>query len=170
MNNGKVHPLRSAYISSVKRIYNKLLVGDKNPALTERAAMKISKLGLSYDDYISMALKLCDSTAKYMGWEYPYYNAVIGDKTISKIENVLKYAPDAGKTDFDEEALFEYELSYATEYICWWFGESPRPRREEDVPDGIKIKVAEYLCHIYGIPYTSSNYNMICQALEKHGR
>lgn len=163
-----VHPLRVAYIKEIRKQYKGFLRGDDNPALSEKQAMKIQRLGLSYAAYMTVAVKLNAGTAKFLGWKYPYYNAVIGDKTIDKVKKMLNYTSDlANDNDARETDLFEQELIYATEYIEWWFGRGERPSRGEiDVPVSVKSAVAEYICRLRGIPYTSSNYNVICKALE----
>lgn len=164
-----VHPLRQAYIQAVYRQYGQRVRGDKNPTFTEQAAMKISRLGLDYRTYMDAAMKLCAGWMEYRHWKYPYYNAVIGDQTIAKVKSLLEYTTlDDGGEEVD---LFEYELLYATQYIEWWFGDGDRPRRNGvDVPMKIRDSVAQYLCNTYGVPFTSSNYNDVCRALEKaHG-
>lgn len=161
-----IHPLRYAYIKTLRRLYGATVRGDKNPDLTERAAMKIVKLGLDYNAYMDIAVKLCAGFAKEQGWKYPYYNVVIGDKTIDKVKRLTRYAElDMG--DDDQSDVFEYELSYAVAYIDWWFGRGDKPIRGDTVTQtSIKTKVAEYLCRMYGIPHVTSNYNKICMALE----
>lgn len=142
--------------------------GDSCPARTEQAAMKISGMGLNYETYVELAIKLCKSFMKHFGWKYPYYNAVISDKTIAKVKGMVNYA-DVLETKDDTE-LFENELLFATQYIEWWFGRGERPYRNGiDVPMTIRSDVAEYLCRLYGLQFTSSNYNIICRALERYG-
>lgn len=162
-----VHPLRASYIMMVRKNYGQFLKGDKNPAFTEQAAMKITKMGLSYNAYMDVAIRLCDSFAKRNGWAYPYYNAVIGDKTINKVKSMINYTTDMDEGS-DDTDLFESELGYAIDYIDWWFGRlENKPSREgTDTPVAIKSKVAEYVCRLHGVPYTSSNYNVICKAME----
>ncbi len=164
-----LHPLRSAYVDAVKKQFNITLWGDKNTQLTEQAAMKIVKLGLDYRVYVEVALKLCAGVTKANGWPYPYYNVVIGDKTLDRVYKLLQYTEEVttgeGGTD-----LFEHELIYATEYIEWWFGRGDKPSHGDVVvPGKVRSDVAAYLCKVYGIPFLSSNYNVICKALESTG-
>lgn len=169
-----VHPLRQAYIKAVRKQYGKYVGGDKDPCKTEQAAMKICKLGLDYAAYMDVALRLFDKFAKRKGWDYPYWSVIISPKTIARVAKMLNYTTDL---DDDEETdlsgMFEAELGWATDYIEWWFGRGPKPRREDcsDVPQTVKSQVAEYLCRLHGLANTSSNYNTICEALEKqHAR
>lgn len=166
--NDNVHPLRAAYINIIRSRYHQFPTGDKNPGLTERTAKVISDMGLTFDTYMDVAVRLCDGIAKFKGWAYPYYNVVIGQKTLDKIQKMLDYT-DVRIDNPDDVCLFEEEMCYASSYIDWWFGRGPRPRREHDTPVSIRGKVAEALCLMYGIAYTSSNYNLICRALEKNG-
>lgn len=163
------HPLRRAYAKVIYDVYGIPLRGDQNPVLTEQAAMKINRLGIDYKTYMGVAVRLCGSLAKHNGWKYPYYNVVVGGKTIDKVQKMLEYtsAMDAGN-GIDEEWLFEQELTYALAYIDWWFGRGAKPSRNDNEIDvTLKGKVAEYICTLHGIRYTSSNYNVICKALEQ---
>jgi hypothetical protein len=162
----RIHPLRLAYNKAIERMYKQTPWGDPNPIITEQAAMKIAKLGLDYGTYVDLAIRLCDGLAKHNGWKYPYYNVVVGDKVIAKVAKLTKYT-ELDDNDNDQSEMFEHELLYATAYIAWWFGEGEKPQRDGvDVPTSIKGKVAEYLCRMYGVPSTSSNYNVICKSLE----
>lgn len=164
--NKDVHPLRLAYAKAIRKLYGAYLQGDKNPALTEQAAMKISRLGLDYNAYMDLAVRMCGKLASYNKWPYPYFSTVVSDKTISKVAKLIKYS-DLDDADDDTSELFEQELYYATAYIGWWFGENDKPERGDgDVPVQIKSKVAEYLCRMYGVSCTTSNYNHICRSLE----
>lgn len=166
-----IHPLRTAYMRSVRKLYKAQVGGDKDPCRTEMAAKKINALGLDYVAYVDVALKLLEPTMRFYGWPYPYWNSVISDKTIAKVQKLMRLTPSAVINDNldSEEDMFEAELSYAIDYVEWWFGRGDRPKHCIDVPQAIKTRVAEYLCRMWGIPHTSSNYNVLCEALENHG-
>lgn len=168
--NDNVHPLRAAYLAALRRMYNRILQGDKNPKLTLTAAKKIAELGLCWDDYMDAAMKICGPTAKFLGMPYPYYNLVVGDKTIARIQAMLGYTRRVQGEELAEECLFEYELVYATAYLDWWLGNGEKPMRTKDVPAHIKSQVAEHLCKTYGVRFTTSNYNAICKAVEHNGQ
>jgi ribosomal protein S16 len=164
-----VHPLRGAYAMVIYDVYGIPLRGDQNPIVTEQQAMKINRLGIDYKTYMGVAVKLCASLAKHNGWKYPYYNVVVGDKTIAKVQKLLDCTSvlDASNDNGDEES-FEHELSYALAYIDWWMGKGAKPSRNGYKTDvAIVGKVAEYVCMLRGVRYTSSNYNVICRALEQ---
>lgn len=168
--NDHVHPLRAAYIAAVRKQCGQTLRGDTNPRLTERVATKIAELGMPFDMYMDIAIKLCIPTAKFYRWPYPYFTMVVGDKTIAKIKELAKLNT-ANNDNLDEECLFEQELAYATSYIDWWMGRiDTKPQRCIDVPVRIKSQVVMQLCKVYGVTCYTSNYNDVCRALEHYGR
>ena len=162
------HSLWKNYACAIGKHYHRRVGSDKNPLLSERAAMKINKLGIDYGTYMDVAVRLCGWAVRDKGWPYPYYTLVISDGVINKIGKMMEYTSDLDDDhDNDVSDLFESELSHAMAYIDWWFGKGDKPVRGDiEVPAAIKHKVAEYICRMYGIPYMSSNYNKICQALE----
>lgn len=167
--NDNPHPLRIAYVQAIRDAYHQWLNStDRNPKLTESAAMKITRLGLSYNAYMDVSIRLCAPMASHFGWKYPYYNLVICDGTIAKVAKMVQYTSDLCTDDNDN--LFEHELTYVTAYIDWWFGRGSRPHRNGVDTSQVRGEVAEYVCRLYGIPFISSNYNLICRALEHHGQ
>lgn len=169
----ELHPLRLAYIKAIKKAYGAYIQGDKDPCKTETAARKICALGLDYDAYMDLVMKILEPLAKHFNWPYPYWNTAISDKTMAKVQKLIRLTPTTLINDnLDcEEDLFESELAYAVDYVDWWLGKGPKPRHADlDIPPAIKARVAEYLCRLWGVPFTSSNYNVICKTLETNGR
>lgn len=172
MTSQQLHPLRLAYVCVVRKMYNDYIQGDRNPCKTEAAARKVSGLGLDYNTYVELAMKILQPTAQYYRWPYPYWNAVISDKTIERVRKLAKLTPVTviNNDNLDaEEELFEAELSYAVDYVEWWFGRlACKPSRCDDVviAPAIKTRVVQYLSRMWGVPCTSSSYNVLCKALE----
>jgi len=85
-----MHSLREAYIAKCKELGHTIR-GDKDPEKTLIAAQKVARLGLSYAEYMELAFALLKSLCEYNGWKYPWYNVVISDSTINRIEKLINW-------------------------------------------------------------------------------
>ena len=163
-----LHPLRQEYIDQVWAKYHQYVRGDTTPEKTELAAVKIHALGMPFELFIDLALRTWDSWAKKNGMPYPYWNVVIGPKSIERMKELIRYA-DVTPAE-DKSGELEDELGYATEYVQWMLGQAAaRPVREKPVDPHIRTEAARYLCHVYGVDYSSPNYNDIAMKLRSNG-
>lgn len=157
-----IHPLRQAYNTYVRTHYHVSVYGDKTPGKTDSAAARVQQLGLNYNDFIELAMKLWASYAASLNLPYPYWSMVICDNTFARLGKLLKMVDtDDTATSSGPVDAYQYELSFATAYIEWLQGKGDKPVRELQVDADIKHRVAKQLCMLYGIPYTSTDYNSI---------
>jgi hypothetical protein len=160
-----MHDLRIAYINKCKDVGH-IIRGDKDPEKTIIAAQKVARLGLSYEEYIELAFALLKSLCEHQGWQYPWYNLVISDSTISRIGKLLEL--ETGRVDnIDAKLTFERQLAeeyqYLTEYLAWAGGEAEKPIRTIFTDKTVKIRAAEQFCINYGISPIIKNYNKLAQ-------
>jgi len=160
-----IHPLKQAYIDVVWERYGaRLGRGDKNPERTEVIAQKVIALGLDYNVFVSLAVRMWDGWADRQGWPYPYWNVVTGDATFQRLEQFIDLGGDT--LDIDTASDFEAELMFAVSYVKWVRGlHGSKPRRIKDVCIKIQVAVAEHICRQYGVPSITSDLNYIAEQL-----
>ena len=165
-----MHRLKQEYNSYIRREYGAGIGGDKNPERTEAVAQKVIALGISYEDYIHLAVSINSDWARTKGWKYPYWGLVSSDSTIGRVASMLCYT-DVVFSDTHQQQFLE-EVEYAASYLRWFIGiSSDKPKRLSKVSTDVKIAVAEYLCEMYGVVCYSSNYNDIAERLmDSHDR
>ena len=156
-----IHPLRLAYVDYIKEHYGFQLWQSTKPERTEIVAQKVSRLGLGYAEFIDVAVTLWDVWAEKKGWPYPYWTLVTSDKTFERIGELSELTSFVADDD-----RFELELLYAGNYISWVLGKVERkPRRYIAVDVNTRARVAEYICTVYGVEFTSPNYNHIASQM-----
>lgn len=158
-----IHPLRLAYIGYIKEHYGLRIWQEAKPERTEIVAQKVSRLGLGYTEFIDVAVSLWDEWAESKGWPYPYWTLVTSDKTFERIGELLELSSLVTDDDVDR---FELELIYAGSYISWVLGKvDHKPRRHIVADTIIRTDVARYICTVYGVEFTSPNYNHIASQM-----
>lgn len=167
----RLHPLRKAYCRYIHKEYGEKIWGDSNPERTEVVADKVKRLGISYEMFIHLAILIWGNWAAKQGHSYPYWNVVTSDKTIEQLKQYIDLIRDMEDAGLDGHA-FAAELGYAIGYVEWINGKSEhRPAKPPmDIPRGIKILVAEYLCDYYGLSCVTNNYNYIAKQVAKYER
>ena len=161
----KMHALRDEYNHQVNRRYHVRIGGDKDPERTELAAVRICALGIPFELFIDLALRIWEPYSKRMGWKYPYFSTVVGEKSIQRVKELLEYNDVTLAKDHSQE--FEEEVIFATEYIHWMQGQlDHKPVRELDVGLDIRNQVSRYLCQLFGVPPTD-NYNSIALEIQR---
>ena len=162
----KIHPLRFAYITLMRKRYGARLGGDKNPERTEAVAQKVSRLGLDYDEFVNVATSLWHVWANEKGWPYPYWNLITSDTTFERIQDVLGLSEEMLSAP-DDSSQYEAEAAYAFAYVHWMMGRTEdKPRREMDSDIDVRVKVAEHICNINGLDCITSDLNFIAKQLE----
>lgn len=165
-----MHDLRLAYITKCKEL-GVTLRGDKDVEKTVLAAQKISRLGISYAEYMDLAFALLKPMCQHQGWRYPWYNIVISPSVISRIRKLLELEVSSTNTTaaVEQEALLADEFQYLLEYVSWVRGDGDKPVRYHISSYVVKKKAAEKLCSTYGIPVIY-DYNKLAQALVGYGK
>ena len=159
------HRLRQAYMDAIREKYDIGLWGDKYPEKTELLALRVDRLGVSYEMFAHLAVVLWADWAKKKGHSYPYWNIVMSEKSFERIGAYLSLLEGLDVPDVNPDALHD-ELAYATAYIEWMSGQRDRRPLSTGASVEVKILVAEYLCRLHGLVLQSSNYNHIAEQLD----
>jgi hypothetical protein len=155
-----LHPLKAEYNEYVRRQYGAKAYGDPKPFETEIIATRVLKLGLDYAGFVEVACTLWQTFATKQGMKYPAWNLIKSNKTFERIAELYQVVEPAFADD--SAVQYECELLFASQYLAWLdHKQLDKPQRQFDAPIDLRIKAAQQICKLHGIPFISSNYNCI---------
>lgn len=158
----KIHPLKACYIQYIREHYGKKVWSDDYER-TARIAQKVHQLGVSYEIFIECAAMLWNDWSVKQGHPYPYWNVITSDGTFERLQELHTYSEYFSDDDYADD--YESELKFAYSYVDWMLGNNgSKPHRANGKPPAVVLMAAaECVCNWYGIPYLSSNYNVMAK-------
>lgn len=164
----KISRLRMAYNAKVKSLgYN--MGGEKDYEKSLLAAGKIKRLGVDYQTYIEIAFMLLEPMCNKNGWNYPFYNIVIADSTIQRVDDLIRLETAKPTSEekieerFEREQLRAAEYAFLQNYLLWMHGKTNKPAREIKESKAEMSFAAEQYCRNYGIHPIVYNYVELAQ-------
>lgn len=156
--------LFTVYKNAIYDEYSVRVGHDKNRSRTERVAKSIIRLGISFEDYISIAIELYADWAEKQGHPYPYFNMITGKMAFERVSELMERGLLVGDKDYSY-GDFEEELWYVANYLEHAVnGNGCRPpKRQHDSGIDTRRDVAEYICHTRGIPFVTDDLDYIAR-------